>query len=124
MEKNISEQVADLFEQVRKYINLKADYLKLSLGERLIKFFSFFMLHSLIIYIVFFVMFFLGMAFSIWFGEVTDRPYLGFLLTAIVFILLGVIVYLLRKPLIVDPLTRAYLKLTGTGDQKEEEDEK
>lgn len=124
MDKSFSEQISDLAAEVGKYINLRFDYFKISMGEKLVKFFGFLMLRSLVIYIIFFVMFFLGMAFSIWFGEATGRMYLGYLLTAVIFIILGALVFVLRKYLIDDPLTRAYFKITGLDEQKEGEDEK
>lgn len=123
MEKSFSEQVSDLAGEIGKYINLRFDYFKLSMGDRIVKFFAFIMLRSLVLYIIFFVMFFLGMAFSIWFGEVTGRMYLGYLLTAAIFIILGVMVFMLRKYLIDNPLTQAYFKITGLEEEKEHEDE-
>jgi hypothetical protein len=124
MEKPISDQLNELFEQVRRYLNLRIDLLKLTLGEKLVRFTGLLMLRSLIMSTVFFALLFLGMAFAWWFGEITGNIIWGFLATAGLFFAGGVVVFIYRRPLIYDPLTRAFMRISGLDQTQSEGDEK
>jgi hypothetical protein len=106
---SFSDQLAHLFEQVKIYLNLRLDYLKLNLAEYMIRFFSGFVLWMVVFLFIFFVLVFGSFAFAYWFGEYTGKYWLGFLIIAAFYLFLAVIVYALRSTLIVRPFSRMIL---------------
>ncbi len=118
-DRNISEIIMGLFDQLKTYFRLQVDYLKLSLGERFIWFFSFLIARVIFIWTFIFVLSFSSLAFVFWFGNKTGNLPLGFLITAGFYLVIGLLVFLLRRPLIIDPLTRFYYRLMELNKNEE-----
>ena len=124
---SLSELFKRLFDQVKVYLNLRIDYLRLYVAEYLIRFFSSLVLWMVIFLFLFFVLVFGSFAFAYWFGELTGRWSVGFLIIAGIYLLLSVLIYIFRRPFIVKPFTRLIInqmeldKFKDLGDEKEEE---
>ena len=103
---SLSELFKRLLEQVKVYLNLRIDYLRLYVAENLIKFFSSLALWLVIFLFLFFVLVFGSFAFAYWFGELTGRWSVGFLIIAGVYLLLSILIYSLRRVIIVKPFTK------------------
>jgi hypothetical protein len=107
-------------------VNLRLDYLRLHVAEFLIRFFSGLVLWSVIFLFLFFVLVFGSFAFAYWFGDLTGNMALGFLIIAGFYILLAILIYLLRKVLLIRPFTKLIIsqmeldKLNDMEDEKEE----
>ena len=112
-----------LFEQVKIYLNMRLDYLKLSGAEYLIRFFSGLALFMVLFWFIFFVLVFGSFAFAYWFGAETGKQWLGFVIVAAFYLLLAIVLYLLRRPLIVAPFTRMILQNMELDKFEEEENE-
>lgn len=98
-----------LFDEVKVYFNLRLDFLKLSIAEYLIRFFSGLVLWIILFWFLFFVLVFGSFAFAYWFGSVTDKTWLGFLIIAGFYLLLAIFIFAVRRPFIVRPFTRFIL---------------
>ena len=124
---SLSELFKRLFDQVKVYLNLRIDYLRLYVAEYLIRFFSSLVLWMVIFLFLFFVLVFGSFAFAYLFGELTGRWSVGFLIIAGIYLLLSVLIYIFRRPFIVKPFTRLIInqmeldKFKDLGDEKEEE---
>ncbi len=121
---NLSDQLARLFDQVKVYIGLRVDYVRIHVADYLIRFFSSLILWMVLFWILFFVVVFLSFAFAYWFGEMTGRWSLGFLIIAGFYILLAFVIFALRKAIIVRPFTRLILDQMDLETPNEESDEK
>ena len=121
---SISDQIAHLFDEVKKYINLRIEYLKLNGAEYLIRFFSGFVLWMAVFAFIFFVLVFGSFAFAYWFGDVTGKTWLGFVIVAGFYLLLAIVIYSLRSVLIVRPFSRMILKNLELDKFKDDNDEK
>jgi hypothetical protein len=126
MEDNsLSAQIKKIFDQLKDYLDLKVGYLKLNVAEYLIKFFSSLVLWMVIFFILFFVLVFGSFAFAYWFGELTGRWSIGFLIIAGFYVLLAIFIYGFRKSIIVRPFTHLILsqmdldKFNDTENEKE-----
>lgn len=53
---------------------------------------------------------FLNIALSLWLGQIIGKLYFGFLLVAFSNVLLAVIIFLFRKPLVVNPLNKLIIR--------------
>ncbi|MDX9905816.1 MAG: phage holin family protein [Bacteroidales bacterium] len=106
----LTELVLDLMEQLKSYVNMRVDYVKLQVADYMIRFFSSLTLFIILFWIVFFAVFFGSFAFAYWFGEKTGMWSVGFLIVAGFYILLAVLVYVFRRVLIIRPFTRLILE--------------
>lgn len=121
---SLSELFKRLLKQVRIYLNLRVDYLRLYVAEYLIRFFSGLVLSMVIFLFLFFVLVFGSFAFAYWFGEITGRWSVGFLIIAGFYILLAVLIFALRRVLIVKPFTQLIIKQMELNKFNDPEDEK
>lgn len=123
---SLSSQIKQLIEQLKVYVNLRLDYMRLYVADFLIRFFSGMVLWLVIFLFLFFVLVFGSFAFAFWFGELTGNMALGFLIIAGFYVLLAVLIYLLRKQLLIKPFTKLIMtqmeldKLNETEDGKKE----
>ena len=120
-------QFKQLFEQVKVYFNLRISYLRLYIAEYLIRFFSSLVLWMVIFLFLFFVLVFSSFAFAYWFGEITGRWSMGFLIVAGFYIFLALIMFIFRRQIIVKPFTKLIISqmeldnLNDTEDGKEKQ---
>lgn len=110
-DKNLSQRFNELFEKVKKYIQLRLDYLTLALGEYVVFIISRLILVIVLFWAAFFATLFLAGGLVAWIGVETGNWPLASLAGAGVFIFIGLVIYLFRKPFIINPLNRLYLKL-------------
>jgi hypothetical protein len=121
-DRSISDIIAGLFDQLKTYFRLQVEYFKLSLGERFIWFFSSLITRVILIWTFILVMLFSSLAFVFWFGNKTGNLPLGFLIAAGFYLILGLLVFFLRRPLIIDPMSRFYYHLLEL-NKKDKKDE-
>ena len=121
---SLSELSKRLFDQVKAYLNLRVGYLRLYIAEYLIRFFSSLVLWMVIFLFLFFVLVFSSFAFAYWFGEMTGKWSLGFLIIAGFYVLLAVVIFGFRRVLIVKPFTQLIIKQMELDKFNDLEDEK
>lgn len=122
---SLSSQIKQLFDEIKIYVNLRISYLRVNVAEFLIRFFSGLVLWMVIFLFLFFVLVFGSFAFAYWFGEMTGKMSLGFLIIAGFYVLLAILIFAFRKPLIVRPFTRMIIdqmELDKLNDFQDEED--
>lgn len=94
---DLSDSLSSIVEVLKDYLNAKLDLFKLELLEKSsnagLYFFSFISLILSVFGVVLFLMF----SFSFWYGERTGNLSQGFLISAGIFFLIMIIVFLLRK---------------------------
>ena len=124
---SLSAQFKQLFEQLKVYLNLRINYARLYVAEFLIRFFSGMVLWMVIFLFLFFVLVFGSFAFAYWFGELTGKMSLGFLIIAGFYLLFAIAIYALRRVLIVKPFTKmiiTQMELDKFNDLEDEKEEK
>jgi uncharacterized integral membrane protein len=115
---NLKDNASEISENVKTYIRLKIDLIKLTLTEKLSLIISA-MLISVILFLVFlFISMFVSVAFIFWFRDHAGPLYVGALIVAGCYFLIGVIVFFMRNRLFIDPLVKQITKVL-----LEEEDE-
>lgn len=123
-ENSFSEKLTHLFDQVKVYLNLRLDYMKLNVAEYLIRFFSGLVLWLILFWFLFFVLVFGSFAFAYWFGSITGKTWLGFVIMAGFYLLLAVVIFAIRKSFIIRPFTRFILDQMELDKFNDESDEK
>ena len=107
----ISDNVSSLTENVRDYINLRIDLIKLILTEQLARLASFFLIAVIFFILAMFMLLFLSMAFVYWFGAEIGPNWVGALIVTAVYVLGGVVIYAKRHELFVNPLVTQITKI-------------
>lgn len=106
-EDNVFSQVEELIVHLREYIDLKITDFKFRIVSGWVRFVSDIVLLIFVMILAFFTLLFISFAFAYWFGEKADNYPLAFLITGGFWAVLGLLVYLFRKPLILDHIARA-----------------
>jgi TRAP-type C4-dicarboxylate transport system permease small subunit len=121
MESNkISDNVSEIAENVRNYVQLRIDLLMLKLTEKLAKLVSH-LLITVIFFIIFVLLtFFISLAFIFWFKDYIGPAWAGCLIIAGFYLVVGFIIYLLRTRLFVNPVVAQLSKILL---EEEDEDE-
>jgi hypothetical protein len=102
IEKNISKTI----EGLKQYVNLKAELYSLIVIERTTKILARVIVLLILTMLMFFFLLFISFAFVHWFGATTGSNMIGYLIVAAFYLILGLMIYLMKKQLFLDPLLR------------------
>jgi uncharacterized membrane protein YbhN (UPF0104 family) len=117
-------KIESLLEQVKAYVNTRIDRFKLSLAEKTSSIIA--MLAAGVVAILVFVFFlvFGGIAAALALGQWTGHNWLGFLIMAVVYLLLAVFVWVGRRRLIQVPVMNAMIRNLFNDEEEEDDHEK
>lgn len=116
----LSDNFSSLTENVKGYIDLRIDYLKLVLTEKIARLASFFLLSVIFFILAMFLLLFLSLAFVFWFGAEIGSTWLGTLIVTAVYVVGGVFVYVQRHKLFINPLVSHLTKILMEGHDENE----
>jgi len=111
LKNNDNNMFEDLGNTVRDYIDMRIDEIKLSLTENLSMIFNNLIFIFIITLILALILIFLGLALSTWMEEITNSAIIGNIITAGLFIILGIIVSIFRKNLFTNTFVKLFTKL-------------
>jgi len=112
MESNrISDNISTITENVRDYVNLRIDYVKLLLTEKIAKLASFFLVSIIFFILAMFLILFISFAFVFWFGEEVGPMFAGALIIVAFYILIGLLIYGFRYKLFINPVVKHLAKI-------------
>ena len=117
---NFSDNFSSMTGNVRDYINLRVDYVKLFLTEKIAKLASFFLIALIFFILGMFLLLFISLAFIFWFGEAVGPAYLGALIVVAFYLVGGLSIYLLRHKLFINPLVVQLTKILMEGEDEHE----
>lgn len=101
-----SQQVNDLLEALKQYIQLQKQAAGLKSTEVAVKLFSTLIVVTALLIVGFIFLFFAGMALALWLGNLMGTDIGGFAAVAVLYVLLALVIYLNRTAWIVTPVTR------------------
>ena len=107
----ISDNVSMITENVKDYINLRIDLAKLILTEKLAKLGAFFLIAVIFFILGMFLLLFLSLAFVFWFEDAIGPAWLGALIVTAVYIFAGLLIWLKRHHLFINPLVSHLTKI-------------
>lgn len=110
MKQSFTDQIKELFKLGKRYVRLQVDCVRLNAAEKMTVLFSSLALGLICVLLGALTVVLLAMSAVCAFGTVM-APWLAYLCVAGVVILLGLLLYLLRKPLIINPISRLISKL-------------
>lgn len=119
-QEHFSDNFSSLSQNIREYINLRIDYIKLVLTEKIAKLASFFLLAVIFFILAMFLLLFISLAFVFWFGEEVGPTYVGALIVVAFYVMGGVVIYFMRYKVFVNPLVTQLTKILMEGEEQDE----
>jgi Zn-dependent protease with chaperone function len=121
----IGDNISEVIDASRKYVEANLKLFKLSLLERLSKVVSLIISTTLVMMVGLLVLLFLSLSAAVFFGDLLHSRALGFLVMAFIFLLLVIFLWIKRKTLVINPVIQSLNDIVFTDDEPEEEqDEK
>jgi hypothetical protein len=112
MEPNrISDNISSMTENVKDYINLRIDYIKLLLTEKIARLASYFMISVIFFILGMFLILFISLAFIFWYGDEIGPTFMGALIVIGFYVALGLAIYLMRYKLFINPMVKHLAKI-------------
>lgn len=121
MKRNITDEIKEMFIQSRSWIELEVEYTKLTAAEKVIIMTSTFVLSAIIMLISMIVVFLLSFSLVDLF-KLMMAPALAYLTVSGILILLAIGIYLLRAPLLFNPISRYMTRLLLSGNHTSEKE--
>lgn len=106
----MQESLADLIKEAKQYYSLQKKYLRYTAAEQLTQVLSRLAIVITVAIVGFVAFVFLGIAFAHWMGATTGSLALGYLLYALVLLVLLLVFYLGRHRWVILPLARLMMK--------------
>lgn len=106
-----SESVNQLSDHLKEYVDLRVDLVKLILVEKLSRLTSLLLLFAFVLILVLFAGVFVGLAFVLWYGQYVGAMWVGALIVVCVLFVKGILLYLLRKRFLLNPVIRQLSKI-------------
>lgn len=119
--KKIPEHFSEITENIREYVHLKLDIMKLSVTEKVARLASYIVLMMIFFILFLFISLFLSLAFILWFRDHAGPAWAGSLIVAGFYILLGGVVYLMRNSLLINPFIVQLSKIILEDSDENEE---
>ncbi len=107
----ISEEIADVKNEINNYIQSRIDLTKLQAAEDLSRFVSGIAIKLVLFYIAMFVLLFVSMAGAFAIGTYLESNELGFLAVAGVYFLFAIIFYLFKGKLVQTPIIKTFIQM-------------
>ena len=122
MEKTrITDNISELIDVSRKYIEANLKLYKLSLLERLSKVVSLIISTTLVILGGALFILFLSLSIAVYIGNLLESQALGYLIMALIFLLLVIILWIKRQTLVINHVIRNLNDIVFTDDEPDEE---
>ncbi|MCK9451587.1 MAG: phage holin family protein [Bacteroidales bacterium] len=98
--------VSAISNEFKRYINLRINYMGLALNKKLADFMSQIITLFVLAGVFSMVLLMLSFAFVFWYGSNAGTYYHGFLIVSLTYMLIGLIIYYFREPLLMNPLIK------------------
>lgn len=121
--KDLNENLSELFALAKSYLSSYLKLVRLEALEKTARGGTFIISSVIILMVAGFALFFLTFAFSYWYGKTYGNMAEGFLISAGFYVLLGILIFVLRRFLISRPILKSFSKTIFSKDEEEEEDE-
>jgi uncharacterized membrane protein YqjE len=107
----ISDNFSLLTENIKAYVNLRIDLVKLVLTEKMAKLASAFLIAVIFFILAMFLLLFLSLAFVFWFGQDLGPTWVGALIVTAIYVFGGIFIYWQRHKLFINPLVTQLTKI-------------
>ncbi len=126
MKKNkISKELVVLIEEIKDYLDLKYDLVRLDLIEKIVIITSILFTITVILIVVPMIIFFFSIALALFLGDVLGQDFYGFLLVGSIITLFAILLLAFRRKIITNPILKILLRsIFNWTDETKEHHEK
>ncbi len=126
MKKNkISKELVVLIDEIKEYLDLKYDLVRLDLIEKIVIISSIIFTITVILIVVPMIIFFFSIALALFLGDVLGQDFYGFLLVGSIITLFTIILLAFRRKIITNPILKVLLRsIFNWTDETKEHHEK
>jgi hypothetical protein len=117
----IADNISEVIDASRKYVEANLKLFKLSLLERLSKVVSLIISTTLVMLVGTLFVLFLSLAAAVFLGDLIHSRALGFLFMALFFLLLVIFLWIKRKTLVINPVIQSLNDIVFTDNEPDEE---
>ena len=117
--KTLLENFSELNDVVKSYLDARINLWKVLLLEKITKTGTYFFSIVVSIVVIASLLLLLTFAFSFWYGNMYGNIYVGFLLSAGFYAVIGIILFLLRRPIFANNVVRNIGKILFVKDDEE-----
>lgn len=108
---NLNKNLQSTLKDLKEYFDLKAELYALIIFERISKMLSKFLMAIIMFFFLFFFVLFLSFGFVNWFNEATGTKLWGFILIAFFYLILGIIVFSMKKKFFLNPMLKGFTEV-------------
>jgi len=119
-EPKFTDQIADVFHEAKKYVEIKYKIAKLDATEKIAVVSSFLLAFFIILGLAFAMIFFFSAALAFYLGKIWDSLPLGFLCVAGIYALLMILVLLVKEKMIKTPILHSVIKIMFKHHEEDE----
>ncbi len=106
---NAFEKIEEISVHIKKYVDNRIEYTKLNIAEKSSIVLSILLSGLLLIILFLLFIIFSGISLAFYLSEVTGKIYWGFLIVGAMYLAIGLIVWLFKKPLLQLPIMNSIL---------------
>lgn len=121
---NFNKNLKSTIDNVREYIDMKIELYSLIMIERITKMLSKFLVAIIFVFFLFFFLLFISLGFINWFHEATGTTLIGYLIAAVFYLIIGLIVFGMSKRLFLNPMLKGFTEVLFEEEDKLDEDKK
>ncbi len=120
MKKNsLTDNFSELNDMIKSYLEARIDLWKVLLLEKITKIGTYFFTAISILVTFLFIMLFLAIAFSFWYGNTYGNISTGFLISAGFFVLVSLGIFVFRKPLFSNSIIKNIASIIFSDEENE-----
>lgn len=111
MQDDFKDSLSEMKVEFKEYVENRIDLVKLHVVEKLSKITAGFAVKMGVLYLLFFALTFLSLAMAFFLGSLLDSNTLGFLAVAMLYLMVALIFYAMRRKLVEKPIIKNYINL-------------
>lgn len=121
---NFNKTLQGTIENVRAYIDMKVELYSLIMIERISKMLSKFLVAIVFIFFFFFFLMFISFGFITWFHRITGTSVIGWVIAAVFYLIIGLIIFFMSKKLFLNPMLKGFTEVLFEEEDKLDDDKK
>lgn len=106
----MKQEISDLIDKTKEYVNVRADILKLTAAEKTSKAIAAAVVGSILLVCGLFALLFLSFFAGYYISEKMGNPAIGFLIVALFYIIVGLLIFFTKANMIEKPIINSVVK--------------
>ncbi|HXI00122.1 MAG TPA: phage holin family protein [Sphingobacteriaceae bacterium] len=107
----MKQELSDLFDKTKEYVNVRTDILKLTVAEKASKAAAAIVVGGILLVCSLFVLLFFSFFAALYISESMGNSYCGFLFVGLFYLLVGLFVFLIKTNMIEKPIINKLVKI-------------